>query len=853
MNRICAQPWRDGRTTIRWLFIVQLLWLIPVLRGEGLLAAKVMATDFVLSGESGVASLCAETGADPAVVRAMGDLASDIERVTDRKPRVGRDVSASSGDVVLVGVLGQSPLIDDLVRRGKIDVAGLRGSWESYVVQVVPAPRPGVHSALVIVGSDRRGAIYGVYEISAAIGVSPWYWWADVAPIKRRDLRIAAGTHRYGPPSVKYRGIFLNDEDWGLQPWAAKTFEPEHGGIGPKTYARIFELLLRLKANTLWPAMHACSPPFNALPENAALAHAYGVVMGSSHAEPMLRNNVREWKDAPARYDYTSNRAGVLKYWAERVEANGRYENIYTLGMRGIHDSGMQGPRTDVERVRTLEEIFRAQRALLSEHVNRDLTAVPQVFCAYKEVLPLYRAGLRVPPDVTVMFPDDNFGYVRAFPTESERTRTGGFGIYYHVSYLGAPLSYLWLCTTPPALIWEEMTKAYALGADRMWIVNVGDLKPAEIDTEFFLTLAWNAHRWADHPVSEFLVDWATREFGAEVAPRIVEVLGDYYRLNDARKPEHLQWWLPKQRPRPSPWSEEEIRTRLATFAALRARVEELQTAIPAAKRDAFFELVAYPVCGSALANERYFDGELSAREAVLQGAHATELAARADAADAQLHELTRVFNEKTAGGKWRGLMALEPADRQWSSMRLAPWTLPHFAPDDVTSRRTAEVVVAIRAAGQFDRKLDRTGARWQKVDGLGQTADAVVAGPANAASIATAQIAEAAPRIEYELNFPAAGNFAATFRLVPTHPLRGSALRFAIALDRDPPQLVSAEIDDGGPTWASGVLNAALDVTRTIRAATPGVHTLKIFMVDAGVVLDQIKIVAEHKSPGAD
>lgn len=256
--------------------------------------------------------------------------------------------------------------------------------------------------------------------------VSPWYWWADVAPVRRSELAIAAGSRRFGPPSVKYCGIFIDDEDWGLHPWAGKTFEPEHGGIGPKTYAKIFELLLRLKANTLWPAMHAVSKLFNSFPENAPLANDYGIVLGSSHAEPMLRDNVGEWTAPKKDYDYVTNRVGVRHYWEERVIANGACENIYTLGMHGIHDSGMQGLTTDAARIATLEKIFADQRGLLAKHVNSDVDKIPQIFYAYKEVLPLYRGGLRMPDDVTVMFPEDNFGYIRDFPTDSERARSGG-------------------------------------------------------------------------------------------------------------------------------------------------------------------------------------------------------------------------------------------------------------------------------------------------------------------------------------------------------------------------------------------------------------------------------------------
>ena len=425
-----------------------------------------------------------------------------------------------------------------------------------------------------------------------------------VTPEPRANLVVAAGLRRYGPPSVQYRGIFLNDEDWGLQPWAAKTHEPERGDIGPKTYARIFELLLRLKANTLWPAMHKSTRPFNQFAENKQVADDYAVVMGSSHAEPMLRNNVGEWTDEPKNFDYTKNPDGVRNYWNERVRENGRFENIYTLGMRGIHDSPIQGPKTQTERIKLLEKIFDLQRGLLAEHVAPDVTKIPQIFCPYKEVLADYRNGLKVPDDVTIVFPDDNFGYIRSFPSPAERRRAGGFGVYYHISYLGRPLSYLWLNTTPPALVWEEMFKAYDHGMRKFWILNVGDLKPAEIGIEFFMQMAWDISKWRRDNLPDFLHEWARREFGAAHAAEIAGVIDEYYRLGFARKPEHLQWYLPGEPPRVSDVSSvdygDEAQTRLDVYESLQKRADHLYMLMPVHRKDAFFQLVAYPVRGAA-------------------------------------------------------------------------------------------------------------------------------------------------------------------------------------------------------------------------------------------------------------
>ena len=658
------------------------------------------AGSFTLVSEGRAAVVAVAEAEFAAVSLAVTDLAADVEHVSGVKPEVmvasaGKmdaaeiaAVAKTGSALVLVGTLGRHPWIDALVADGKLDVSAVRGQWETFLIATVEKPFADVEQALVIVGSDRRGTAFGVYELSQAIGVSPWHWWADVVPDKKAALHVAAGTRKFGPPSVKYRGIFINDEDWGLQPWAAQTFEPENGGIGPKTYEKVFELLLRLKANTLWPAMHACTKPFNADPRNAALAEARGIVMGSSHAEPMLRNNVGEWTDAKEKYNYATNREGVLGYWEERMKTNGGYESVFTLGMRGIHDSGMQGGKTPQEQIALLEQIFEDQRALIAKYVKPEVEQVPQMFCAYKEVLGLFRGGLKVPDDVTVVFPDDNFGFIRDFPAASERGRKGGFGVYYHISYLGRPMAYLWLNTTPPALIWSEMRKAYDHGADRLWILNVGDLKPAEIGTEFFLQMAWDIDRWNRENLPEFLVEWAVREFGREHSKEIATIMQEYYVLNFARKPEHLQWWLPRgEEPRPSGWTEDEIHQRIERFTALMGEVGELRDAPSmAAKADAFFQLVEYPVAGSMLSNMRYFYGE---RVAAAPRDEKDLLRNNGESADSLLSAYTQRF-DRVADGKWRGFMRLEPADDDWKSMRIAPWKVPTFSKEAVTKAKKA-------------------------------------------------------------------------------------------------------------------------------------------------------------------
>ncbi len=828
------------------LVIAAGIWLIStfgVAAEVGLLAHPHEA-NFPLVAKQSPATFLVETTSDYPVSRAANDLRGDIGQVTGLTPGLDSELPLTSADaVVIVGVQGKSAVLQQLADSGKIDLQPLRGAWESFIIAVVDRPLPHIRKALVIAGSDNRGAIYGCYEISEAIGVSPWHWWADVHPDKKAELFIAGDVRRFGPPSVKYRGIFINDEDWGLQPWAARTFEPETGDIGPKTYAKVFELLLRLKANTLWPAMHPSTRPFNAFPDNKEVARRYGIVMGSSHAEPMLRNNVGEWKEPPEGYNYQENREGVLRYWEQRVRENGAYENIYTLGMRGIHDTGMQGSASQADRIKLLEKIFADQRALLARHVRPDVEQVPQMFCAYKEVLDLYRGGLRVPDDVTIVWPDDNHGYIRNFSTAAEQRRKGGAGVYYHLSYLGAPMSYLWLSTIPPALIWEEMTKAYDHGARTLWIANAGDIKPAEIGIDFFLRLAWDVKSWSRSTLPDYLPQWAARNFGPGPATEIGAILQEYYQLNFQRKPEHLQWWLPQSPQARSPFTTDEADARLHAFATLQARVERVAATIPDNRRDAFHQLVAYPVVGSALANERYFSGE----RASAGGPDAAAWLARARRADERIRRETTRYNNEMSGGKWKGLMQLDVAEGEWPQFQIESWRPPADVPERPRTRASAQNTIVVEAEN-YTRKVDRPGAAWERIPGLGRTGPGSVAMfPTTADSIAASALAQAAPRLEYPIELPAPGEYTVQVHLVPTHPLRaGTGLRLALAVDDGPPREVIVAVKDGSPDWAQGVLNATVVGRMQWQFDRAGPHTLHLLGADAGVVVDSIVITKD-------
>lgn len=786
--------------------------------------------------EPGVAPTIVVDPSDAAVVRhAADDLAEDIKTVTDQSASVA--AAPSGKTAILVGTLGHSKIIDQLVAAKKIDVSRLSGAWESFVIATVDRPLAGVDKALVVVGSDRRGTAFGVYEVAQGMGVSPWAWWADVTPQHRDRLIVRAGVHRFGPPSVRYRGIFVNDEDWGLYPWAVKTFDPERGDIGPKTYRRVFTLLLRLKANTLWPAMHHTTAPFNSDPANAKLAEEYGIVMGSSHAEAMLRNNVGEWKDDPAKFNYASNPEGVKAYWEERAKTNAGYESLWTVGMRGIHDSGMVGPKTLQEKVDLLDRIISDQREILKRNVSPDVTKVPQIFVPYKEVLEIYRAGVKVPDDVTIVWPDDNFGYIRQFASAEEASRKGGAGVYYHLSYLGYPLSYLWLSTTPPALVQEEMTHAWDKGARNVWVANVGDIKPAEIGMSHFLEMAWDIDRWRGKSQRQFLEDWSRRAFGPGLAGKTAELMDSYYRLNFERRPEHLEWNPKAESRHLSSYTPDEVNGRLRAFRKLTEATKAAGGDVPPRLSDAWFELVEFPIRVSAAANMRFFAAERY--NELIDDSQAMARSAGGAAVDAQgeITALTDRFNNKIAGGKWRWLMPEEPADSQWRIYRartvplpgggLIAGPAPFLAVVDSNAPAKSPVVEAEAFAAN-------TG--WRLVEGVGRGKGVMIADQPGATLTFTVDVAAAGLRTQVGV--------------LPIFP-DGQAQEIAVdvSVDGAKAEAVRWPRNVGSTAWAQGVLDNLLKAAAGPELS-PGRHTITVTARTGRVALDQLRLVTPEVIP---
>mgnify|MGYP000819205324 FL=1 len=711
-------------------------------------------------------------------------------------------VDARQGNII-VGTVGKSPLLKVV----SADVSALAGKKQAFLLQVLPDGK------LLVAGSDSHGTAYGIMELSRLIGVSPWEWWADVTPEKKTSFVLSAEYQTLQSPSVEYRGIFINDEDWGLMPWSSQTYEPSdiRGHIGPKTNARIFELLLRLRANTYWPAMHECTLPFFLTEGNRKVAEEYGIFIGSSHCEPMVCSAAGEWRRrGQGDYDYVNNSASVYKFWEDRVKEVAQQGNIYTLGMRGVHDGQMQGAKTVAEQKAVLERVLKDQRGLLQKYVNKDVTAIPQAFIPYKEVLDIYNAGLQVPDDVTLIWCDDNYGYIRHFPTAEERARKGGNGIYYHVSYWGRPHDYLWLGTFSPYLLHQQMKLAYDRGIQKMWVLNVGDIKPAEYQIELFLDMAWNIDEVDEIGVTAHLKSWLEREFGSNCAEELLPAMEAHYQLSYIRKPEFMGNTREEERDpkykviKDLPWSEQTISERLRSYTVLSDVVERIESNIPADRQDAYFQLVKYPVQAAAQMNRKILTAQLAR--------HSKVDWKQSDAAFDSIASLTQQYNS-LQNGKWNRMMDFQP--RKLSVFK----RVEHTA--------ATEPMVTDRKMLCKWNAMECTYGKPVPYEGLGYERKA--AGIRKGSSLTFAFDDYGKDSVEVEI------------RLLPSHPLDEKQLRFAISVDEAVPQTVSYETKGRSEEWKENVLRNQAIRKVTLPINKQASHKLVITALDEGVVLDQV------------
>ena len=877
---------------------------------------------------------------------AAGMLADDIERVTSLRPIQKAVKQLPKGISVVAGTLGKSRLIEGLVKSLKIDVSGIRDKWESFIVLTTDHPK--YHTPLMmIVGSDRRGTAFGLTSLSEAIGVSPWYWWADVKPAHKKGLFVEPMIFCQGEPSVQYRGIFINDERFGgWARWAEQHFEKETGKVGPKTYQKVFELLLRLKANYLWPAMHPGTQAFNADPENARLADDYAIVMGSSHCEQMLRNNEGEWKAVGTygNFNYITNRKTMQDYWETRIKTNGKYENTYTLGLRGIHDYPMEGANSTAERVKLMQQAINDQRDMLRRNINKPVEEIPQVLCTYEEVLEAYHNGLQVPEDVTLLWSDDKHGYCRNLCNPDELKRKGGAGIYYHLSYHGDPASWIWLSPLSPAFLSTELTKAYTFGARKIWVFNVGDIKPAEKEISFVMELAWDINRWKPEEAHHYIKYWATKTFGDEVAQEIADMQEGYYRLQAAGKDSHV-WFVN--------YSEEQIEQRIAQWRALAAHAADVEKRMPKPLKDAYFELVNYPIRGAAMINEY----QLLARRSMVRGTAGDSEDAMADAERVkmifnELNAWTNHYNNEILEGKWADFFNWQPYHWFRSDKIDPPYCTPELFAKvlsgpkarflsiskalssegaSIESDADGEIPIWIEALtpvqdfskdakdnifchittdnDNFDASATPINNIWhahyvgpmwsqvgtlhlkkgnnrlvitdlkpdaridhiyiglyppfvreprvripasqyqgkrgdiRRIKGLGYT-DGVLLQPFDTPSYL--QAADA-PYVEYELDL-LPGDSTIEIRTLPTlHVYNGRDIRYAVQLGNNVPQTFSIHADDFTAEWRCNVLRGYASRKINIPASCQGRQTLRIYLLDPGIVLQEIMI---HLAP---
>jgi endo-1,4-beta-D-glucanase Y len=792
------------------------------------------------------AAVYVDAGADPAVRHAAHGFAADLERVSGKPAALLDRIGKVHGEVVVIATLGQSPVLDDLVARRKLKLEALKGRWEAYAQAVVDKPWPGVARALVIVGADRRGAVFGTYELSERIGVSPWHWWADVPIERKADVFLAAGARR-DQPGVKYRGIFINDEDPSLGSWARAKF----GGTNAAFYEHVFELILRLRGNYLWPAMWQPRAFGADDPKAMALADEMGVVMGTSHHEPMMRAH-DEWARAKAgAWDYAKNAPRLREFWRGGVQRmmgrpDGKpFDSLVTIGMRGDGDE----PMSEGTAISLLEGIVKDQRSIIADVTRQPAERTPQMWALYKEVQDYYDKGMQVPDDVLLLFCDDNWGQVRRLPAPGTK-RPGGYGVYYHFDYVGGPRNYKWLNTNQIEKTWQQMNLAHERGADALWIVNVGDIKPMEYPISFFLDMAWSPERMTPAALAAYPKDWAARTFGPDQAAEIGELVTRYSQYAARRKPELLD---------ADSFELGDFGRRVAEWDALEARVAKAKAALRPDQLDAYFQLVEHPVLAMANLYRLYYSVAWNRKLAAAGDARANVFADRAEAAFKRDQAIADQYHALN-GGKWAGMMLQthigytswqQPAQNLMPAVQRVTGTGTGAEPGAPAARTGVTVI----EAPAFSRSIAAQGLAWTALPNLGQWKGAVTALPQGRAPTSLAD----APRLEYDVDLAAAGDTLLRLHMAPTLDTRNAGgVRIAVGIDDRPAQeLKLSLVPTPGPEasreekdWAQAVKDNDFVLTARFSALGAGRHVIRLWRLDDNAVVQRLEL--EHLPPAA-
>ena len=783
---------------------------------------------FVLSNfKKGSTPLVISSEDYPGVITALKNLKTDISKVTGREPEIIYTNNPNQKEIVIVGTIGKSAILDQLIKNKKLDVKAILGKWESFVIQTVDFPLPGVGKALVIAGSDKRGTIYGIYDVSKNIGVSPWYYWADVPIAKHESLFIKNGRYLFDSPKVKYRGVFLNDEAPAMSGWASEKF----GGFNHKFYTNVFELILRLRANFLWPAMWGKSF-FDDDKENGPLADEMGVVIGLSHHEPMGRSQAEWHKYGSGAWDYTKNDSVLTRFWRGGVERNKNWETITTIGMRGDGDE----PMSKDNNIGLLEKIVKDQRDIIKEVTGQKPEKIPQVWALYKEVQEYYDKGMRVPDDVTLLLCDDNWGNIRKLPDVNAPVHPGGYGIYYHVDYVGGPRCSKWLNVSQNERIWEQMELSYSYGVDKLWILNVGDLKPMEYPISFFLDMAWNPMKFNAQNIQQYSEDWCTQQFGEKYSKEAARIVGLYTKYNHRVTPEMLDATTYSL----DNYNEfENVRNdyRNLTLDAMR-----LYNIIPNNFKDAFDQLVLFPVNACSNLYDMYYAIAKNKKLAETNNPEANYWADIAKQCYDRDSVLMAHYNKDIAEGKWSHMMdQIHIGYHTWAEPRKS--TMPKLVKVSVPEIPKSEMVfseadgyVSIEA-GNYQRAKGTAKIHWEVIPELGKTVSALTTFPQNQYPTVKDSV-----YLEYAVNFKTTGEFEVNVLLSPTLAFNANkGLRYAISFDGGLEQIVNFNKSEREiNSWESKRINQ----TKTkFQVATQGIHRLRFRVLEPGIVLQKILI----------
>jgi hypothetical protein len=798
---------------------------------------SVQAKDIVLFNGKNPVSYTVNSNPSPVVNIALNMFSSDMQAVTGKKAKSKSD----------------SPLaiyqLDALTDKEFKEVSRIDFPLNKIIVSKDAFWMGVKNDKLYIIGNNGRGTAYGILELSKISGVSPWIWWGDVHPEKKSQLIINDKYQTLQVPSVEYRGIFINDEDWSTRTWAHKTLDrkQEQGTIGPNTYRKIFELLLRLKANTIWPAMHPGTKPFFQVKGNQEVADSCDIYIGTSHCEPLLRNNVGEWnvKNMGA-FNYLTNQKKIEDYWTYRIKETAGMDVIYTLGMRGIHDGSMEGVKTLDEKTKWLQKVINDQRKLLHKNLKTDIKNIPQIFVPYKEVLDIYNNGLKVPDDVTLMWCDDNYGYLTHLSNPSEAKRSGGSGVYYHLSYWGRPHDYLWLTTTQPGLIYEEMHKAYTNNNKRIWIANVHDPKVAAYDLSLFLDMAWNINITKTNSLQQHMQNWLCQQFGTHTGKLLLPVMKEFYHLTAIRKPEFMGWTqteLDKKKYNRglSPIQDtefnagefgNEIERYKAAYQAIKEKVEEIEKTIRPTLSDAYFAAIKYPIFMAADMAIKQLEAQ-EARHIARPGLffndkEAMTAAANSMTAHQEIIAMTKYYNEQLAGGKWNGIMSMSPRDLP---VFKEP-ALPGILTDKQIKKYADKEIDAEPLENHMSRVIARNAVHYTAASKDVYTTEML------GHSMKSLNLPKGSV-VKY--NFLCEKTDSAIIRIatIPTHAVNQNDIRFSVTIDGNNEQIFTLKEPFRSEQWKQNVLRGQA-VKSFQLLLEKGTHTLEIKALDEGIILDQ-------------